>query len=82
MLVGLLPAIVDNSPFIFAELTMDLQMSNGQPLPQQPTLGRFGNQSSSDGYGTRSLHLQCSPKMQLGHRLEVRRQHHGTPALE
>lgn len=42
MLVGLLPAIIDNSPFIFAVLTMDPQISNGQPLPPQPTLVRFG----------------------------------------
>ncbi len=83
ILVGLLSAVVDNIPVMFAILAVLPEMSHGQWLLVTLTAGvggsllvdRIGCRRGRHGPSTRRLHLFRSSQMVLGHSAGLRRQH-------
>ena len=76
VMVGVLSAIVDNIPVMFAVLTMMPDMSMGQWLLVTLTAGvgrlhavhRFRRRRGADGSGPRSVHLFRPSQVGSGHR--------------
>ena len=84
IIIGVLSAIVDNIPLMFAVLTMDPQMSDGQWLLVTLTAGsavaavdRLGGGRGADGPGAGQSTPSRPSEMDLGHRAWLCRQHRG-----
>ena len=85
--IGILSAIVDNIPLMFAVLTMDPDMSHGQWLLITLTAGvggsllvdRLGRRCRLDGPCPRRLYVFQPSQVDLGHRARLRCQHHRSP---
>jgi hypothetical protein len=72
ILVGVLSALVDNVPVMFAVLEMAPDMSHGQwLLVTLAPVDRQRGRRRADGAGARGVHLRGAPALELGRRARV-----------
>ena len=83
ILIGVLSAVVDNIPLMFAVLSINPDMSVGQWLlihahdrgRRVAPVHRLGRRCGAHGAGPRVLYVLFPPQMDLGHRPRIRGRH-------